>query len=294
MTESEKPFSLLPNLLRALIALVTLVLFITLTSPALAGPAPQTASEGEAIFREKCMACHTIGGGDGVGPDLKGVTARRSKEWLTHWIPAPDQVLASGDPIATELLKKYNNVPMPNLGLTQEQATSLIAFLEQADAQGLVVTKPTPATPTGRPDVGKAYFTGNKRFENGGPPCMGCHSIAGIGALGGGALGPDLTPAFNKYGDAGLANFLNNTPTVTMSAVWKQKPLTPQEQADLYAFLKEASVSGRSVQALFQIALLAIGGAIVLIVLAQLYWGRRLTGVRQPMLRRTYAAVKNK
>lgn len=44
------------------------------------------AIEGQALFQEKCVACHTIGQGDRVGPDLAGVTARRSHAWLEAWI----------------------------------------------------------------------------------------------------------------------------------------------------------------------------------------------------------------
>lgn len=250
-----------------------------------AAPLAQSGSDGEALFNEKCTACHTIGAGKLVGPDLDGVTQRRTNEWLTRWISGPDKMLAAGDPAATQLLQENNNVQMPNLGLTQTQVASLIAFLESA--QGTVVTKPTPALPTGDATVGKALFSGARRLQNGGPPCMGCHSIAGLGALGGGALGPDLTPAFNKYGEAGLANFLNTTPTATMNAVWTRQPLTTDEQANLRAFLQQASVSGRTIEALGQLSALAVGGAIALTVAAHLYWRKRLTSVRQALVTRS-------
>ena len=38
---------------------------------------PQSVEEGRAIFDLKCKACHTVGSGDLVGPDLEGVTGRR-------------------------------------------------------------------------------------------------------------------------------------------------------------------------------------------------------------------------
>lgn len=99
-----------------------------------AAPPAQSAKEGQAIFQEKCAACHTIGGGKRVGPDLQGVTARRDRAWLMRWIKAPDLMLAAGDPIATQLLKEYNNVPMPNLRLTDPQVEALIAYLENPEA----------------------------------------------------------------------------------------------------------------------------------------------------------------
>lgn len=283
MTENAKPSSIPRNILFAL-SLTMMFVFI-ITSVVSAKPLAQ-ASDGEALFKEKCIACHTIGGGDLVGPDLKGVTERESKEWLTNWLLAPDQVLASGDPIATGLLQKYKNVPMPNLGLKPDQVDALLAYLGSGATVGGTVL------PTGNAVVGKALFVGDKRFENGGPHCISCHSIAGIGSLGGGNLGPDLTAnGYNKYG-AGLPAFLASPATVTMNAVWKDKSLTLQEQADLFAFMKNASVSGREPAALLQIALLAVGGAAVLIALAQVYWGKRLKGVRKPMIEQTLAAAK--
>ncbi|MCC7360671.1 MAG: cytochrome c [Anaerolineales bacterium] len=250
----------------------------------LAQPPAQSAGDGETIFKTKCTPCHTIGGGHLVGPDLKDVTTRRTRDWLTQWISAPDQMLAAKDPIAVQLLAENNNIPMPNLALTEAEVASIIAYFE---TNPTVLPAQQPALPTGDPAIGRELFTGAVRFQNGGPPCMGCHSVAGIGALGGGALGPDLTPAFNKYGDAGLAQFLNSVPTVTMNAVWSGQPLTPDEQADIWAFLQQASVSGRPIQALGQLAALALAGTLVLLNIAHFYWRRRLVAVRRPLVARS-------
>lgn len=283
MTKTAKPAPIPKFILFS--PILAMVILLILTGAAFARPLTQTP-DGEALFKEKCTACHTIGGGTLVGPDLQGVTKLRDQAWLSQWILAPDKVLASGDPIATQLLQQFNNIPMPNLGLTPGQVDALITFL------GGGATVSGPALPAGDAVSGKAYFIGDKRFQNGGPHCISCHSIAGIGALGGGNLGPDLTAnGYTKYGD-GLAAFLAAPATVTMSAVWKGTPLTTQEQADLFAFMKNASVSGREPTALLQIALLAAGGAAVLIALANFYWGKRLRGVRRPMLERAYAARK--
>ena len=253
-----------------------------------AAPSAQSEGDGETLFNEKCVACHTIGGGKLVGPDLQGVTGRQDRAWLERWIREPDKVLAEGDPIAAQLLQENNNVPMPNLGLTAAQAASIIAYFEAVDA-GALAPSAAPAlfvAPQGNPALGRDLFIGSARFQNGGPPCMGCHSIAGLGALGGGALGPDLTPAFNKYGETGLASFLATSPTVTMNAVWARQPLMPDEQANLWSFLQQASVSERPIQALEQLSALAIGGAVALIVLAHLYWRKRLVAVRRPLVER--------
>ncbi len=254
-----------------------------------AAPLSQSAAEGQTIFSEKCTACHTIGAGVLVGPDLKGVTARRSQDWLTRWISAPDQMLAAKDPIATQLLGQYKNVPMPNLGLSAEEVTSLIDYFTAQDSG----KQPAPAPqtksnlPPGNPAAGKAFFTGLTHLQNNGPACLACHNVVGVGSLGGGALGPDLSGAFTKYGgEVGLANFLATTPTVTMNAVWARQRFTPQEQSDLVAFLQQASLSAPPASVTGLLAGMAFAGMILLLVLAQLYWRKRLVGVRRPLVNR--------
>ncbi len=250
-----------------------------------AAPPAQSVEEGQTLFQQKCTACHTVGGGDLVGPDLKGVTSRRVRDWLSRWLSAPDRLLAEKDPIATELLQKYNNVPMPNLGLSASEVAALIAYLE-AQAGGVSPTPTPPATTLGGdPAVGKGLFMGTARFQNGGPPCMACHSVAGIGALGGGALGPDLTQALTRYGGAaGLTAFLTGVPTATMNSVWTRSPMTPEERANVVAFLEQASVSQRPAGAVGQLAGLAAAGTVVVLGTAQLVWRRRLRAVRRPMV----------
>src|SRR3974390_88344 len=170
------------------------------------------ADAGKQIFQEKCVACHTVGKGALVGPDLQGVTARRPREWLEQWIAAPDAMLAKKDPYATNLLHQFHDLPMPtqglgsppptfsprspplpmpNQGLGSSDITAILAYLETAAAQPSAAqptAAPAAASATavrGDPETGKDLFTGVARFHNGGPPCMACHSVGGIGALGG-------------------------------------------------------------------------------------------------------------
>jgi len=90
----------------------------------------------EYFFQSRCGACHTIGNGDRVGPDLAGVTTRRDRAWLSRYLAEPDRMRAEGDPIATALFAKYNNVPMPNLRLSSIEVAGLLSYLETHSGAG--------------------------------------------------------------------------------------------------------------------------------------------------------------
>ncbi len=89
---------------------------------------------GQETFNSKgCGACHSIGKGKISGPDLLGVTDRRDEEWLKKWLKSPDTMVFT-DPIAKEMLQEYM-VPMPNVGLTDEQVVYLIEYLKYEDSK---------------------------------------------------------------------------------------------------------------------------------------------------------------
>jgi nitrite reductase (NO-forming) len=115
--------------------------------PATAVPTDATAVRGKLAFESKCLACHSIGGGDKLGPDLYQVTKRRDDGWLSHWLKSPEQMLQS-DATAKQLLDKYK-VPMPNQNLTDAEIREYMSYFKWADAnvrpQG--TTQPQPAAP---------------------------------------------------------------------------------------------------------------------------------------------------
>jgi len=104
-----------------------------------------TQGEGEGIFRQRCTACHTIGGGVLVGPDLQGVTKRREEPWLKVQIQSPSVHRAQNDPIAKANLEKFG-MSMPDLGLTEQQVEAVIAYLKTAETAPVAI--PALYTPT--------------------------------------------------------------------------------------------------------------------------------------------------
>jgi len=86
--------------------------------------------QGQAIFENTCMMCHTIGGGILIGPDLKDVTSRRNRDWLISFITSPDQLVAQEDPLAIQLVEEYGGMLMPNFGLSAEEAEAALIYIE--------------------------------------------------------------------------------------------------------------------------------------------------------------------
>jgi nitrite reductase (NO-forming) len=101
--------------------------------PATGAPTEPAAVQGKLAFESKCLACHSIAGGDKMGPDLYKVTQRRDTAWLTRWLRNPDQMIKSGDATVKQLLDKYK-VPMPNQNLADKDIREFIAYFKWSDA----------------------------------------------------------------------------------------------------------------------------------------------------------------
>ncbi|HEY2029612.1 MAG TPA: SCO family protein [Myxococcales bacterium] len=91
---------------------------------------PETFHKPEYMFKSRCAACHTIGGGDAVGPDLKGLLTRRDRTWARRYMTEPDKMLAEHDPVAVSLFEKYRQVRMPNLSLSPEDVEALLLLID--------------------------------------------------------------------------------------------------------------------------------------------------------------------
>jgi protein SCO1/2 len=101
------------------------------TGASYANVAPLNLEQGRYMFASQCAACHTIGHGDKIGPDLLGITSVRERQWLHQFILRPDKMLAEGDPTAVALFKQYKGVQMPNLRLVNSDVEKIIGFLEK-------------------------------------------------------------------------------------------------------------------------------------------------------------------
>jgi hypothetical protein len=159
----------------------------------------------------------------------------------------------------------------------------------QAQSSG-IESSPRPQTqPLAKPTAGSAIrgkqlFLGQIHFQTGGPPCASCHSIAGLSFPDGGTLGPNLTHEYSKLGPEGTEIALKTLYFPAMSPIYDSRPLSPEEQADLQAFLKEASASHETRSDTLAIAVLGLLGFFVLLVVTRFMWRGRLQSVRQRLL----------
>jgi mono/diheme cytochrome c family protein len=194
------------------------------------------------MFAKKCGSCHTLGEGDKTGPDLLGVTKRRDQKWLTTFIRTPGAVIDSGDATANELLGKFKGVRMGDQTLSDEELTGLLGYVDECTTKGgckLAMGPVKPARDATPADVaaGRALFEGSAPLAAGGPPCISCHNVRGVGLLGGGTLAKDLTHAFARLGEQGTTSALASTPFPLMNSVYVAQPLRDAEAFKIKAFM---------------------------------------------------------
>jgi len=210
--------------------------------------APARADSGKELFEKECAGCHTIGGGDSGGPDLKGITGKRPADWLERVIVEPDKLTADRDPIQLGLVEQYGG-EMPNLGISRKDAKKIIVFLQDvfpstssSGAASPAEPSPKPAETVATPELvarGRALFTGGIPFANGGAPCVGCHGF-GVAGVPGGNLAVDLGARAEAAGEQGFRGMLKRLNFPIMRKVYADKPLTEEEITALAAFSKDA------------------------------------------------------
>jgi mono/diheme cytochrome c family protein len=283
---------------RVTVRSVALALLIFSTAAAAVAQAPATpAPPGAAIFEKSCYSCHNIGGGDKKGPDLRGVTTQQSREWLHAFIQSPAAMNRAGDPVATGLFKKFAPEVMPDQTLSADQVDQILALIddlskknEQFVPAGARLSRAILPTDI---DEGYQLFSGRVSLMSGGTACISCHNVNGVGRLGGGTLGPDLTAALTKYKDPELISILQNPNFPTMKSVFGTKPLSDEEIVKLFAFLQNAKLQNPALQAqpgVIRIepwfAAFGAGALLLSLVAIDRAWRKRLRGVREELVRR--------
>ena len=256
----------------------------------------QSAQEGQALFGAKCYSCHNIGSGDKQGPDLKGVTTRRTKEWIHEFINAPAAMNSRGDATAVELFKKFPATQMPDQALAPQQIDSILMMIDDLAKKNEIFVpagaKLSRAIAPGDVDNGWRVFTGRVKLQNGGTACISCHSIKGVGLFGGGTLGPDLTGVNLKYRDPELIAILQNPNFPVMGTVFGTHALSNEEIVQLFALFQNAKLVNPMPATQAGITTLdpkffivGVGAMLLVLTLMNLAWRKRSRGVREELVR---------
>ena len=261
------------------VACVAVAGFLAPPHTALASQAQ--ADQGQETFQTLCSVCHTIGGGRLVGPDLQGVSERRSEEWIIGFVQHSQQLVAAGDPDAVAIFEEFNRIPMPDQPLSDEEIRRIIEYMRGAASTGPAQPAVLEQATEEQILLGQALFQGNTRFVNGGPTCNSCHEVTNDAVIGGGVLARELTTVFSRLGGPGVRAILGSPPFPVMQRAYEDKPLTDEEVVALVGFLQRADEE----QAFHQPRdygpkLFAAGvvGTAILLGLYSLIWGRRLKG----------------
>lgn len=246
-------------------------------------------------YKKSCAMCHTIGGGPLAGPDLAGMSERRERSWLIRFIVDPKAVLSSGDATAKAMVEEYKGMVMPALpGMTHERAAALVDYVREREGGkggqpgSSSVRKLKPFT-VNDVERGRQLFRGERPLQAQGAACLGCHDIQGLGSMGGGRLGPNLTGVYERFGGRqGLESWLAAPPTPLMSSLYRTRPLSAQEITAFVAFF-ETPGSGETVSLSTGMrhgafSMLGMLGTGLMAGIFHLLWRGRRHGVRKKLV----------
>jgi len=283
--------------------------------------APAQAS-GETDFNTYCGACHSIGQGRLVGPDLAGVHDQRSQDWLEKFVKSSQSVIKSGDAEAVALAAEFSNMIMPDAVISDAQIKDVLSYIQSVGIQsaggGAAAAGATEATgagsaaprvaeaapepvaaPISEADIklGRELFEGSQRLENGGPACNACHHVLHDAVMGGGILAKELTKAFTRMGVPGLRAVIGSAPFPVMQAAYENQALTDEEVTGLVAFLQYADAEEYNQlprdygMGLFLTGI--VGAGILFILFGTVWRGRRVGSVNQAIYDRQVKSVSD-
>ncbi len=102
------------------------------------------AFDAEKYFGKVCATCHTIGGGDKIGPDLAGLSKRRKVDWIVKFINYPEGMIngdeeeegyEKADPIAKKVYELYKPQMMAEQEVTKAQVVAILKYIDAKKKQ---------------------------------------------------------------------------------------------------------------------------------------------------------------
>lgn len=179
-------------------------------------PAPDVGAQ---VFSQKCIGCHTIGGGMLAGPDLLGMIERPRADVET----AVERMSKSVGPMTPEEVQVLTDLLM-----AEDAAARVQGEQERAILTATAALEPADAA------AGKALFHGARPFASGAVACAACHRAEGRG----GNLAVPLEDSFARLGHASLASVCEQPAFPAMRAAYAKKPVSKQETLHLVKYLE--------------------------------------------------------
>lgn len=115
-------------------------------------------SDGAALFKSNCAACHAVSAKKGVGPGLEGFWDRmpgsddeQKKSWYLSWVKDPAGMKASGDAYAAKITSEYPSLMTQQAHLSDADLVAIADYIKSkphltADAGASAVKGENPFT----------------------------------------------------------------------------------------------------------------------------------------------------
>ena len=88
---------------------------------------------GKTVYDLKCASCHKLSDEKLVGPGWKGVTDRRTPEWIMNFVTNTEEMLEK-NPTAKNLYEVCL-VKMPNQNLKDDEARNVFEYMRENDGK---------------------------------------------------------------------------------------------------------------------------------------------------------------
>jgi cytochrome c2 len=101
-----------------------------------------SAFDGAGYFQANCKSCHTIGGGDTVGPDLAGISKRRKIEWVVKFMNYPEGMISGDvdepgyekpDKLAMKIYEQYKPSVMTEFSVDKKQVQAIFTYIDSLE-----------------------------------------------------------------------------------------------------------------------------------------------------------------
>lgn len=247
------------------------------------------AQDGKELFNRNCKACHSIGGGTKVGPDLKGITQKRNLDWIIKFTKSSKDMISAGDADAVAIFEEFGKKPMPSHNMSNAEIQAILDYISTGGDTGTetadAINSNQPSVFTPSADTGRDIFTGVQQLTNGGASCISCHSIKDSKVSNVGTFAKDVSVSFV---DGVVETMLNSMPAMISS--YKNNPLTIQEKSHLELYLKtvkENQIFNHSTQSGNMFLVYGILAFIFILLIINIFWRHtKKNGVKDEIYKR--------